>query len=93
MTHPADVAYGGHEEDGEHKMVEHRCPAIWRGEKRLAGRCTWPMCKDANGACAYSPLPAPGPVPSGFVFPVWGIATIACSLGAVCGFAVAALAL
>lgn len=59
MTNPADVAYGGHEEYGEHKMSEHRCPAIWRGERRIAGRCTWPLCKDANGVCAYSPPPQP----------------------------------
>ena len=56
VTHPADIAYGGHEEDGEHKIGEHRCPAILRGT-RLVGRCTWPACKDANGVCAYSPPP------------------------------------
>ena len=60
VTHPADIAYGGHEEDGEHKIGEHRCPAILRGT-RLVGRCTWPACKDANGVCAYSPLPAQTP--------------------------------
>jgi hypothetical protein len=64
VTNPADVAYGGHEEYGEHKMSEHRCPAIWRGERRIAGRCTWPLCKDANGICAYSPQSPPALAPS-----------------------------
>jgi len=59
MMQVSDVVYGGHEEDGEHMMSEHRCPAIRRRDTQLIGRCTWPACKDANGVCAYSPPPRP----------------------------------